>query len=273
MAEIDLNARVLSRTDVTPALMILRVTPEDWAIPAFEPGQFTVLGLPWEAPRVVLSDEEEPVPDPKAMIVRAYSIASSSRQNEYLEFYIALVPSGALTPRLFALQSGDRLYLSPRITGMFTLKEVPEDQDVVFLATGTGLAPYLSMLRTFLADSATSRRLAVLHGARHSWDLGYQAELRAMERLYAGFRYFPVISRPSDEGCTWSGAVGYLQDLWNMGVVSDAWGRDPGPRDTHIFLCGNPGMVEGMLSRLTDTGWEQHRSRRRPGQIHVEKYW
>jgi ferredoxin--NADP+ reductase len=268
-----MNAQVLSRTDVAPGLMILRIAPIGWEIPAFEPGQFTVLGLPWSAERVEWSDEDELASDDHSqLILRAYSIASSSLQKEYMEFYIALVRSGSLTPRLFNLHPGDEVYLSSRITGMFTLKEVPEDKDVIFFATGTGLAPYVSMLRTFLATES-GRRLAVLHGARHSWDLGYQAELRSLERTFESFSYFPVISRPGEEGGAWSGSTGYLQDLWRAGVVAREWEREPGPDDSHIFLCGNPLMVEEMLEILRETGWTEHRSRRRPGQVHTEKYW
>ena len=79
-----------------------------------------------------------------------------------MEFYVALVTSGALTPRLFALNIGDRLWLGTKITGMFTFDQVPEDQNVVMIATGTGLAPYMSMLTTHLicGGAAALRRLA-----------------------------------------------------------------------------------------------------------------
>jgi len=107
----QLNAVVTLKTEISPWLMILRIVPDGWQLPAFRPGQFAVLGLPGSAPRCALAEPEVPPADPQQLIRRAYSIASSSLINEYLEFYIALVTSGALTPRLFALEIGDRLWL------------------------------------------------------------------------------------------------------------------------------------------------------------------
>ena len=265
------NAIVTSRIEVAPGLMILRVVPDGWRLPDFEPGQFAVLGLPPEAPRCTLSDPEEPSPPAGRLIRRAYSIASSSLAREYLEFYITLVHSGTLTPRLYALRPGDRVWLGPKITGLFTLKEVPPDRDVVLVATGTGLAPYMSMLRTELS-AAGGRRFAVLLGARHSWDLGYHAELVTMQRLSTGFSYEATISRPAEEPVPWSGRTGYVTDLWRDGALGWAWGRRPAPADTHVFLCGNPAMVDDMMLVLEAEGFREH-SRRQPGEIHVERYW
>lgn len=114
---------------------------------------------------------EEAPEEPGKMIKRAYSIASAGTNTAYLEFYINLVPSGALTPRLFALQPGDTVYLGSKITGMFTIDEVPAERNLLFIATGTGLAPYVSMIRTHLLANP-ERKLCILHGARHSWELG-----------------------------------------------------------------------------------------------------
>ena len=164
MPEPALNAVVALRTEISPWLIILRVVPDGWELPAFSPGQFAVLGLPGAAPRCAMSEPEEPASDPSKLIRRAYSVASSSATSEYMEFYVALVTSGALTPRLFALNIGDRVWLGTKITGMFTFDQVPEDQNVVMIATGTGLAPYMSMLTTHLTCGAP-RRFAVLHGA------------------------------------------------------------------------------------------------------------
>ena len=120
-------------------------------------------------PRCPTADPELPQ-DANRMIRRAYSIASSSLARNYLEFYVALVRSGELTPRLFSLRVGDPIWLGRKITGMFTLDQVPADQNVVLVATGTGLAPYMSMIRTELTTSCR-RRFAIIHGARHSGKL------------------------------------------------------------------------------------------------------
>lgn len=271
MPEPTLNAVVALRTEISPWLIILRVVPDGWELPAFAPGQFGVLGLPGAAPRSAMSEPEEPSSDPDRLIRRAYSIASSSVTREYVEFYVALVTSGALTPRLFALNIGDRVWLSPKITGMFTFDRVPEDQNVVMIATGTGLAPYMSMLTTHLV-CGSPRRFAVLHGARHSWDLGYRSELLTLQHLCRNLSYFPVISRPQNEPAPWPGATGYVQDLWEAGVIEKAWGRRPTPADTHIFLCGSPGMIDGAVALLGSEGFKEH-TKKETGQIHVERYW
>jgi ferredoxin--NADP+ reductase len=266
-----LNAVVTAKIEVAPGLMVLRVAADGWPLPDFTPGQFAVLGLPPEAARCGTADAEDEEPKPGRLIRRAYSIASSSRSREYLEFYINLVQSGALTPRLFALAPGDRIWLGPKITGAFTLEEAAPGSHLVLIATGTGLAPYMSMLRTMF-PSTDGRRVAVLLGARHSWDLGYHAELTTMARLCAGFSYEPTISRPDEEMTPWSGRVGYVLDLWRDRVVERAWGFAPTPENTSIFLCGNPQMIDDMCVLLTAEGYRE-RSRTEPGEILVERYW
>ena len=265
------NAIVRQKVLVSPELMILRVAPDGWELPPFVPGQYTVLGLPPEAPRYRLADPEEEPPPVGRPIRRAYSVASSSMEREFLEFYVTLVRSGRLTPRLFALEPGDRLYLRPRMTGHFTLDRVEPGRHVVLVATGTGLAPYMSMLRSFL-DRGQGAGWAVLHGARHSWDLGYRAELETMERLSPAFTYLPVVSRPGEEHVPWGGATGYVQDAWRSGLLAERAGFRPDPATTDVFLCGAPGMVEAMVELLAGEGFVEH-TRKQAGQVHVERYW
>lgn len=272
MPKNDLNAVVSQRIEVAPGLIVLRVVPDGWPLPDFQPGQFAVLGLPPEARRCQHADtEDDGSTRPGRLIRRAYSIASSSRARQYLEFYITLVKSGALTPRIFALGAGDRLWLGPKITGTFTLDLAPATDHLVMVATGTGLAPYMSMLRTMLPDIG-GRSVAVLLGARHSWDLGYHAELETMARLCPGFSYVPTVSRPNEEPVPWTGHAGYVTDLWRRGILAELWGTAPGPADTSVFLCGNPNMVDDMCGLLGGEGFAVH-SRTAPGKIFVEKYW
>ncbi|NWJ41978.1 MAG: ferredoxin--NADP reductase [Geothrix sp.] len=267
----EANAIVTQRIDSAPGLMVLRVAPAGWELPAFSPGQFAVLGLPTSAPRSPGAEPEEPALPPDAFLRRAYSIASSSLEHQYLEFYLVEVKSGALTPRLFNLKPGDKLWLGPKFTGMFTLDEVPTEQNVVFIATGTGLAPYMSMLRTHLARDGR-RRFAVIHGARNSWDLGYRDELVQMQRLAPNFHYLPVLTRPATELAPWTGHTGRLPAFWAEGVLARTWGFRPAPADTHIFLCGNPDMLTTLQGQLEAEGFREH-TKKAPGQIHLEKYW
>ena len=103
MPKESLNAVVIQRIEISPELVVLRVASDGWELPPFEAGQFAVLGLSGKSARITWSDPEEEPPEPERLIRRAYSIASSSVSNEYLEFYILLVRSGQLTPRLFSL--------------------------------------------------------------------------------------------------------------------------------------------------------------------------
>ncbi len=266
-----LNAVVTRRLDLAPGLALFRVAPEGWEVGEFEPGQFAVLGLPGGAPRHPVADPEDPPAPADRLIKRAYSVASPSSRRTDLEFYVSLVRSGALTPRLFALRRGDPIWLGPKITGLFTLAAVPRDLNLVLIATGTGMAPYMSMLRSRLLETR-SGRVAVLHGARRSRDLGYRAELESLERDHARFAYLPSITRPDEEATRWTGETGRLQEIWRRDPLRRPWGFPASPEHTHVLLCGNPGMIDAMSAILVGQGFREHRARS-PGEIHVERYW
>jgi ferredoxin--NADP+ reductase len=265
----QLNATIARRHEINHGLLVLRVVPDE-PLPPFTPGQYTVLGMPGSAPRSPHAEPEEPAADPEKIIKRAYSIASSSLENQYLEFYIALVHTGALTPRLFAAREGDRVWLGKRIVGMFTLNDVPAGRDLVLMATGTGLAPYLSMLRSAYEFDA-ERTTVVCHAARVSWDLGYRSELEAMAARYAGFHYLPIIDE-ADRDREWRGEVGYLNRFVEEGTISTLLGRALEPATSAVFLCGNPLMVDSVLELLLARGFSRH-TRKNPGSVFVEEYW
>jgi len=271
MAVREYNAVVSEPVFITSETMILRVIPDGWELPDYTPGQFAVLGMPGSAPRIPLSDPDEELVDPDKFIARAYSIASSSKHKDYLEFYVTLLRSGALTPRLFSLKRGDRIHLGKKISGMFTLGELPKDIHLVLMGTGTGVAPYMSMIRTFLTPGIPTR-FSVIHGARHSWDLGYRSELTTLDRMVENFTYLPIVSRPDDEIIPWGGETGYVQDIWKRGIIAEKWGLQPTPENTHVFLCGNPSMVTSALEVFEGDGFLEH-TRKQPGQLHLERYW
>jgi ferredoxin--NADP+ reductase len=263
------NAQVVGREEINPQLLILRVQPEA-PLFDFKPGQFAVLGLLGSAPRVAEAAPEEVTPPREKIIRRAYSVASSSRERQYAEFIITLVTSGDLTPRLFALRDGDRLFLGPKASGVFTLDRVPPGKAVILIATGTGLAPYISMLRTLLLRE-TERRFVVLHGARFGWDLGYRGELESLMRLCPHFTYIPSITRP-DQDPHFQGHTGRIQTLLEQGLVERESGIPLDPNQADVFLCGNPDMVSSVNIILEARGFQAGRGRE-PGTIHVEKYW
>ncbi|MDZ7797300.1 MAG: ferredoxin--NADP reductase [Candidatus Marinimicrobia bacterium] len=264
------NAVLQQKIEVAPGLCIFRIAPKGWELPAFRPGQYAVLGLPPDAERVpYASPPFSPAPEGR-LIKRTYSIASSSSQKHYLEFYIKMVSTGALTPRLFALKNGDMLWMRKKVFGMFTLDDFPTEKNVIFFATGTGLAPYMSMLRSHLIND-TGRKWAVVHGALNSWDLGYRDELITMERFCPEFTYIPMISNPREEPVSWNGYVGFLDKAWKEGYVQKAWNEEADPGNTVIFLCGHPMMVSGMEKLLMKSGFRLH-SKRAPGNMVKEKF-
>jgi ferredoxin/flavodoxin---NADP+ reductase len=247
-----LNATVIKRIDVTPDLLIIHVKP-DAGVPDFLAGQYVALAL--DASHVGISGK------PK-LIKRAYSIGSSPSEKEYLEFYIAIVKDGELTPLLANLREGDRMHVAPKITGTFTLKEVPNGSNLIFVSTGTGIAPYMAMLRT--KETWTNYQSMVLvHGVRYETDLAYADELRGFQDQFSRFRYFPIVSRASE---AWSGDRGHLQKLFTEGKINLQAQKD------HVFLCGNPAMIEDMEKYLAALGYVEH-TRKQPGTLHLEKYW
>jgi len=266
---VELNATITMRYEINHGLLVLQVTPDEELQP-FVAGQYTTLGLLGSAPRHHAADQEDPPAAPNKLIRRAYSIASSSLQGKYFEFFVALVRDGALTPRLFALNQGDRIHLGRRIVGMFTLDEVPAGKDLVFVATGTGLAPYLSMLRSRYAFDA-GHHTVVVHGSRVSYDLGYRTELEGMAARYEHFHYLPVIDHP-DRDPSWTGEVGYVNRFFSEGRVAQLLGHPLVPERTAVFLCGNPLMIGSMMELLGGLGFRKH-SRQEPGEIFVEEFW
>lgn len=271
MDQPKLNAVVTLRNNVSPWLMILQVAADGWDLPDFAPGQYICLGLYASASRCELAEPEAHAPAPDKLIQRAYSIASSPSDREFMEFYLNLVPAGVLTPRLFNLKMGDRVWLSSRATGSFTFERVPESANVVLIANGSGLAPYVSMLTTHLSFLRQAR-VALVHGVRHSCDLGYRSVFMSTQRLRTNFTYLPIVSRPHEEPVPWKGAVGHVQDLWQSDAIGQAWGCRPSPENTHVFLCGSPEMIESMITLLAQEGF-QEQTTRKPGQIHSERYW
>lgn len=271
VSKTERNAIVTQRHDLGKGVWVIYVSPDGWELPWFEAGQYATLGLPGTAPRWSGADPEPPLDHPEKLIKRAYSIASSPLERDHLEFYLVLINDGALSPRLYNLQPGDRVWLSQKIIGAFTMAGAPPDANLVFVATGTGIAPFVSMLRTALRPD-TARKVALFHGVRASQDLGYMKEMLALERVSANFTYIPVVSRSQGEIVPWKGSTGYVQQVWESGELVKRWGFQPTPQNTHVFLCGSPGMIESMVTVLTREGFAEH-SRARPGQIHLERYW
>ena len=257
-----LNATLIRRIDVTPELAIFHVAP-DAGVPEFLPGQYLALGLPGSAARAAYFPPEIAAHPADKLIKRAYSLGSPPSERNFFEFYIAILPQGALTARLANLKEGDRLFAAPKVTGTFTLKEVPAQRNLIFVATGTGIAPFVSMLR-HQATWNSARTITLLHGVRFARDLAYRQELQEFERKYPQFRYMAFVSReklPADA------RHGYVQGAFTVG------GLQPDPSTDHIFLCGNPAMCDAMVELAATRGYSEHSRRNPQGSLHLERYW
>ena len=299
------NAEVVDIRRVNGDMMILRARP-DGQPPGFLPGQYTVLGLGnWES-RVVGTDPEQLTDVQEHKLVRrAYSFSCSMLDEsgtliapercDFLEFYITLIrhaeehPPG-LTPRLFGLSAGDRLFIGPKTTGHYTLEAVSPDDDVVFIATGTGEAPHNAMVAHLLDDGHRGRLVSVTC-ARLNQDLGYLEQQRALEKQYPQYHYLALTTRePENLDPNAAGYVGkrYLQDYLASGDLQRDAEITLDPSRTHVFLCGNPQMIgiplrgksgdkrypspRGMVEVLESRGFAAD-ERDQPGNVHYEKYW
>jgi ferredoxin--NADP+ reductase len=212
----------------------------------------------------------------------------------YLEFYVALVRHGrkrppSLTPRLFALQPGDRLFVERRAAGNYKLENVRPDNNVFFFATGTGEAPHNAMIAELLARGHRGRIISIV-SVRHLRDAAYRACHEELMRRYPNYRYFVLTTRERLANEPWSSSFGcrcHLQDL----IVSRQLERRAGvalePKITQVFLCGNsemigaehvtaaslPGVKPGsMLDVLLERGFQLGQAER-PGNVHFERYW
>ncbi len=264
----DYNSIVTHVIQVSPIMKIIRIKPKDWELPEYKSGQFIPIGLYPDFPRVEDSTPDYQEFSNDKLIKRAYSIASSSQQ-DFIEFYITLVHSGALTPRIFSLKVGDKIWMGKKATGMFTLDRIDENQNIVLIATGTGVAPYMSMLRSNILKRKGN--VMVIHGAANSWDLGYSSELQLLASMFPNFYYHPTITEVDKEHADWSGDTRFIEEIWKTYVRNGKFEFIPKADNTHIFLCGNPNMVNGMVEMLKQENFVEH-TRKIQGQIHIEKF-
>lgn len=288
-----LNAAVVFRQDINPELCIVRISPDSGSVPDFEPGQFITIGLPKDdlppgtpgsSPKNISVSGNDPgtastLPPPPtqgpprqraALVRRAYSIASSPNQKDSVELYLVLVKDGRLTPYLWTLQPGERIWMDHQAKGEFTLRNVPPDKDLVLVSTGTGLAPYMSMLRTYRGQSRW-RRCVVIHGVRIAQDLGYRQELETLAAQDPTVIYLPTVTREPQDS-PWRGQRGRIQALLEPETYRELVGAPLDPQQCHVFLCGNPEMIKATEELLTPRGFTVA-SKTQPGTIHYERYW
>jgi ferredoxin/flavodoxin---NADP+ reductase len=184
-----------------------------------------------------------------------------------MEFYGVIVPEGPLSPRLAGLRPGDRLYVADNPSGFLVLDEVPPAEDLWLLATGTGIAPFLSILRTE-EPWQKYRRVILVHAARYARELVYADLILELERKYADkFKTLKFVSREEAPGTLQGRIPAAIQD----GRLERSGGAIS-PERSQFMLCGNPQMLKDVTAALAGRGFRKHR-RRAPGHITVESFW
>jgi ferredoxin/flavodoxin---NADP+ reductase len=255
MAEYIENCEIVEKTHLTKDLYTLKIRPLEGEIPLYTPGQYGELALPSKIPHLN-----------GKMVRRQYSIASAPGDKTGIEFFIVCVETGTFTPTLTNLKVGDLIWMNPKTKGHFTLDPVPAEKNILMISTGTGLAPFISMVREY-QDKNRWNKVSILNGVRLSEDLGYRTELETLHESNPNFRYIPIVSREQ-----WSGKTGRVQHILEDADRAALLGFDLDPEHTQILLCGNPEMIDTSVAYLEGLNFKQH-SKKEPGNIHFERYW
>jgi len=298
------NATLSKILEIHSDLRIIRVMP-DARVPSFDAGQFLTLGLGHWEPRVAGADEEHlDEAQLQRLVKRAYSISCSvldgqgrlqrAQDCSYLEFYVALIRHGekrppALTPRLFALAPGARLFVSPHAAGHYTLTGIQPEDGIFFFATGTGEAPHNAMIADLLLRGHRGPIVSAV-SVRLRRDAAYRAVHDELMRRFANYHYLIRSTRePENVDPSLPDYIGkrYLQDLVRSGEMERVAGAQLDPAHAHVFLCGNPTMIgaarshesaapialpSSMLDLLLQRGF-QIDDPKQPGNVHFERYW
>jgi len=240
------NATLVRRDDATESLASFWVRFDGDPTP-FEPGQYMTIG--------VMVDGK--------IVQRPYSVASapSVAGDEGYEFYVRLVQGGTFTPILWELPVGHRMrMIGPK--GKFMLR--PDDDRMhVFVSSGTGNAPFLSMMRQLMIDGRP-RPAILLNGVSYAHELGYRELVERWQRTgdYP-VTFVPTVSRPNDPvNASWQGRTGRVESI--LGPVLDELGLSPA--NSIAYICGNPDMIVSAEETLLARGFPED-------QVHKELYW
>ena len=242
MDEYPYNGRLSRWEEVSPGLAIVGVQALEEPFP-FEPGQYATLGL--------MGSEGK-------LVQRPMSISSPADDLSEYEFFIRLVDAGGFTPLLWQRSVGDPINIKgPK--GRFVLQD--DGRRALFVASGTGLAPFISMIETLRARGQ-SRDIVLLHGVSYDHDLAWREQLTELANG-GGFplRYVGTVSRP--QSCPdWAGCVGRVEAV--VADQLDAHGMTA--QDTTIYVCGNPDMITAVEEIAALRGFA-------PEQVRKELYW
>lgn len=228
------SAVITSRRDLSSDLWTARIRLS--APFPFQSGQYATLA----------TEDEEGVHE------RPYSIVSSPAEDE-LEFFFELVPRGEVTPRLYKLNVGDTVHVRRSAKGLFVLDRKRGHANHLMVSTVTGIAPFMSMLRSWSRDSAWAppgTRVLLIHAGSRSWEFGYADELQSLAKTLPGVELVLAVSRPWEDA-EWQGERGRAEDV--VRKYADRAGFKPG--QTAAYLCGHPQMIENVKGILARCGY------------------
>lgn len=240
---------------LTSSLFTLRTTRDPGF--RFRAGQFARLG-------VTKADG--------STVWRAYSMVSAPH-DEYLEFFSIVVPGGEFTSELCRLQEGDTLLVDRQAFGYLTLDRFVDGRDLWLLSTGTGVAPFLSILQDFEVWERFER-IILVYSVREARELAYQALIAGLkEREYLTehahkLQFIATVTREEHAGAL----HGRITQLLENGELERAAGVAISPEHSRVMLCGNPQMIDDTRGLLKARDLRLSLSRR-PGQVAVENYW
>jgi len=263
---------VLSKTTWTPNLFSFTVSRPDSF--KFTAGQFVRLGVNPSQLNYYKQQSQAGDEATNEDIFRAYSIISSPF-DEVLEFFSIVIPDGAFTSQLQHLEVGDELLLNTTPFGFLTLAryQKPLPKDLWLLATGTGLAPFLSMLQD-IQTWEDYEHIVLAYSARSIEELAYVQKIERLQEDFgslvdnpAKLIFIPIVTRESVEGAL----AERLPKLLLEGTLQERAGIALDVDSAHVMLCGNPDMVEDTKEALKTLGLVMNR--RGEGNIAVENYW
>lgn len=274
----SIRVKVIEVTRWAPTLLSFKVTRPDGF--KFTAGQFVRLGIHGKdlqyfaqnhETKLMTSETKDKPIDLDGYVFRAYSVASSP-YDEFIEFFSVVIPEGEFTSKVNHIQVGDSLLLNTTPFGYLTLAryQLPLPNDLWLLATGTGLAPFLSILKT-IEVWQQYQRIILVYSARTSQELAYQAEIGSIKSIYgdngAAFVFLPIVTREAD----YAGEKARIPNLIVSGKLTELVGQKLDKERSHVMLCGNPQMVEDTKEALKSLGLTMNR--RGEGNIAVENYW
>ena len=244
---------------LTPSLFTFRMTRD--AGFRFRAGQFARLG-------VTKADG--------SVAWRAYSVVSSPH-DEFLDFFSIVVPGGEFTSELSRLRTGDSLLIDKQAFGYLTLDRFVGGRDLWLLSTGTGVAPFISILQDFEAWERFDN-IKLVYSVREGKELAYLDLIAGLEQRdylaeFAGkLQFIPIVTREDYAGVLPGTLNGRITTLIENGELEKAAGLEFSPEHSRVMLCGNPQMIDDTRQLLKQRDLQLSLSRR-PAQVAVENYW